>query len=65
MRKKILVILILAALLVATGAILAKPGEDSDCARITKYALGWGNPLGKEGGDEGIFLGIKRGEDSD
>lgn len=54
MKKKVVVILLLAALLVATGAALARPGEDSDRMEIT--VPNWDILLGKEGGDEGIFL---------
>jgi hypothetical protein len=56
MKKKIVVILLLAALLVATGVVLAGPGEDSDIMKIT--VTKWDTPFGKEGGDEGIFLGL-------
>ncbi|MGD2248389.1 MAG: hypothetical protein PVF58_08270 [Candidatus Methanofastidiosia archaeon] len=63
MNKKLICTLLLAVLLVSTAAVLATPGEDSDCLTITTN-LGWETPLGKEGGDEGVFLGIC-GEDSD
>ncbi len=65
MNKKLVAILLLTALLVAASAILAKPGEDSDCIRITINPSLWENPFGKEGGDEGVFLCFVSGEDSD
>ncbi|MGC1119547.1 MAG: hypothetical protein WBA22_00515 [Candidatus Methanofastidiosia archaeon] len=63
MRKKLVCILLLTALLVASGCVLISAGEDSDCSKIT--VTGWNNPFGKEGGDEGIFLCFISGEDSD
>jgi hypothetical protein len=67
MKQKIVVILLLTALLVATGAALAKPGEDSDRMGEDSDRMGedsdrlrivskWDTLFGKEGGDEGIFL---------
>jgi hypothetical protein len=63
MRKKLVCILLLTALLVASSCVLISAGEDSDCSRIK--VMGWNNPFGKEGGDEGIFLCFISGEDSD
>jgi len=64
MNRKVVVILLLAALIIGTGAVLARPGEDSDAMGTTGPR--WDIPLGKEGGDEGVFLGFRpAGEDSD
>jgi len=63
MKKKVVVILILTALIVAGGVVFAGPGEDSDKIQITK--LKWETPHGKEGGDEGMFQCFNPGEDSD
>ncbi len=65
MKKKIVVIFVLAALLVATSVIIAGAGEDSDRQDITITAFRWETPFGKEGGEEGIFNCCSAGEDSD
>ncbi len=63
MRKKVVVILLIVGLLVATGAVLARPGEDSDGMGIIKMSS-WKTPFGKEGGDEGVFLCVNPAEQS-
>ncbi|MBU7043856.1 MAG: hypothetical protein HXS47_09725 [Theionarchaea archaeon] len=65
MKKKVVVILLITALILTAGPIFSLPGEDSDCAGVTIDLLTWMTPAGKEGGDEGIFLCYFPGEDSD
>ena len=66
-NKKIIGIILLTALLVATGSVLVGAGEDSDCPGSSINVVGWETLFGKEGGDEGVFLCIIdiTGEDSD
>jgi hypothetical protein len=65
MKKKLVVILLLTALILSVGPVFSKPGEDSDGVGVTVDLLTWMTPAGKEGGDEGIFLCYSPGEDSD